>query len=297
MKKIVMKRKSLQTGMSFTLVFAVLFTLVAVPFAFGEGEGEQVYKDTPYFSGMPNYAINDANDKEFDAYRFFNGKSCITVEGQKFFRAYSWNQTGKQGSDLQIGRNYANAIRGMGGTVLFEGECSGFDCAANCGYRMVVGKVVKGKNELWVEVVPFNDGYDFHLTIIAREAMKQGVTYGGMLDTLNSEGHIALYLNFDTGKAVVKPEFQDVIDQIAAMMKDNPALTIAVEGHTDNVGDARKNKALSEDRARAVAAAIVKKGVDTKRLTAAGFGQEKPIADNGTEEGKARNRRVELVRQ
>lgn len=290
-------KKRLLTGMKFRIVFAVLFTLAAAPFAFGEGEEEQTYKDTPYFSGMPNYSINDATDKEFDAYRFFDGKGCTTVEGQKFFRAYSWNQTGKQASDLQIGRNYANAIRGMGGTVLFEGECSGFDCAANCGYRMVVGKVVRGKSELWVEVVPFNDGYDFHLTLVVREAMKQGVTYRGMLDTLNTEGHIALYLNFDTGKAAIKPEFQDVINQIAAMMKDNPGLTIAVEGHTDNVGDARKNKALSEDRARAVAAAIVKQGVDAKRLAAAGFGQEKPIADNGTEEGKGKNRRVELVRQ
>jgi len=280
-----------------SIMLVIFFVLGIVAFAFGEEEGEQTYKDTPYFSGMPNYSINDASDKEFDAHSFFNGKSCATVEGQKFFRAYSWKQTGKQGSDLQIGRNYANAIRNMGGTVVFEGECSGVDCAANCGYRMVVGKVVKGTNELWVEVVPFNDGYDFHLTVVVKEAMKQDVAYSGILNTLNAEGHIALYINFDTGKSAIKPESQDVINQISAMMKDNPALAIGVEGHTDNVGDAKKNKTLSEDRARAVVAAIVKQGVDAKRLTAAGFGQDNPIADNRTEEGKAKNRRVELVKK
>ncbi len=279
------------------MLTAIFFVFLTVTVTLAEEEGGPAYKDMPYFSGMPNFEITDAGDKEFDEYRFYNGKTCTSVEGQKFFRAYGWKQTGKQSSDLQIGRNYANAIRNMGGTVLFEGECSGADCAANCGYRMVVGKVVKGKSELWVEVVPFNDGNDYHLTVVLKEAMKQDVTASAMLDALNTEGRVALYINFDTGKSVIKPESQPVIDQIASMMRSNPGLAIGVEGHTDNVGDAKKNKTLSEDRARAVVAAIVKQGVDAKRLAAAGFGQENPIADNRTEEGKAKNRRVELVKK
>jgi outer membrane protein OmpA-like peptidoglycan-associated protein len=63
------------------------------------------------------------------------------------------------------------------------------------------------------------------------------------------------------------------------------------------VGDPRRNKVLSEDRAKAVVTAIVSQGVDSKRLSAAGFGQDKPIADNKTDEGKAKNRRVELVKK
>ena len=277
---------------------ALFFMLLASVVAFGEEDGEgPKYKDAPYFSGMPNYTITEADDKEFDDFRFYNAKNCTTVEGKKFFRSYTLKENAKQASDLQISRNYANAVRNMGGTILFEGECSGVECAENCGYRMMVGKVKKGTSELWVEVVPFNEGYNYYLTLVEKEAMKQDVTYSGILKTLNTEGHIALYINFDTGKSTIKPDSQNIIHQIVAMMKDNPDLRIGVEGHTDNVGNPKSNQTLSEDRAKAVVAAIEKEGIDTKRLSAAGFGQDKPIADNKTEEGRAKNRRVELVKK
>ncbi len=285
-------------GLRGKMLFAVLLVFLAVTVAAAqEDEGGQAYKDTPYFSGMPNYYISDAGDKEFDEYHFYNGKNCTTVEGQKFLRVYSWKQTAKQGSDLQITRNYANAVRSMGGTVFFEGQCSGADCAENCGYRMMTGKITKGGNEVWVEVVPYNDGGDYHMTIIVKEAMKQDVTAGDMLKALNADGHIALYINFDTGMAIIKPESQPVINEIAALMKKNPDLRLGIEGHTDNVGDRKNNKFLSEERARSVVGALVNLGIDPKRLTPAGFGPDRPIADNKTEEGKAKNRRVELVKK
>jgi len=183
------------------------------------------------------------------------------------------------------------------GTIVFEGECSGSDCAENCGYRMMVGKVTKEGNELWVEVVPFNDGNDYYLTLVVKEAMKQDVTASDMFDALNREGHIALYINFDTGKSTIKPESKPIINQIVEMMKANPSLKIGVEGHTDNVGNPKSNKTLSDERAKSVVATIVAQGIDAKRLSAAGYGQDKPIADNKTEEGRAKNRRVDLVKK
>jgi len=258
---------------------------------------ESEFKDTPYFTGMPNYKITDATDQEFADYRFYDGKNCATVEGEKHYRAYTLKENAKQSSELQISRNYANAIKDMGGTIVFEGQCSGADCAENCGGRMMIGKVIKGGNELWLEIVPFNDGNDYYLTVVAKQAMKQDVTASAMLDALNREGHVALYINFDTGKSIIKPESKPIIEQIVQMMKSNPGLKISVEGHTDNVGNPKSNKTLSDDRAKAVVSAIVAQGIDAKRLSALGHGQDKPIADNKTEEGRAKNRRVELVKK
>ncbi len=275
--------------------FCIICLMVLGAFSITSAESE--FKDTPYFTGMPSYKIVDASDQEFSDYRFYNGKNCTTIEGKKFFRAYTLKEDAKQSSDLQISRNYSNSVKSMGGTIVFDGQCSGSDCAENCGYRMMVGKVMKGGNELWVEVVPFNDGNDYYLTLVVKEAMKQDVTASDMFDALNREGHIALYINFDTGKSTIKPESKPIIEQIVQMMKANPDLKIGVEGHTDNVGNPKSNKTLSDERAKSVVAAIVTQDIDTKRLSAAGYGQDKPIADNKTEEGRAKNRRVELVKK
>ncbi len=127
--------------------------------------------------------------------------------------------------------------------------------------------------------------------------MAQDVTASAMLDALNKDGRVALYINFDTGKATIRPDSKPIIDQIVQMMKANGSLELSVEGHTDNVGDAKSNQVLSENRAKAVAAAIVAQGVEAKRLSTAGYGQDKPVADNSSEEGRAKNRRVELVKR
>ncbi len=279
------------------LSITLLLGLFCAPTAAQDEETEVRAKDTPYFSGMPNYKIVDSGDKKFADYRFFNGKDCTTVEGKKFYRAYTLEEDAEPASDLQIARNYANAVKNMGGAVLFEALCEGADCAENCGYQMMVGKVLKGGAELWVEVVPFNDGNDYYLTVVAKESMAQDVTAGAMLDALNKDGRIALYINFDTGKSTIRPDSKPIIDQIVQMMKTNEALELGVEGHTDNVGDAKSNQTLSENRAKAVAAAIVAQGIEAKRLSGAGHGQDKPIADNSSEEGRAKNRRVELVKK
>jgi outer membrane protein OmpA-like peptidoglycan-associated protein len=254
-------------------------------------------KDTPYLSGMPNYEILDVADKQFDSYSFYNGKDCTVMEGKKMFRSYALKEGAESASETQILRNYVNAIKEMGGTVIFDGVCPGTQCNENCGYPMLVGKVLKGDNELWVEIMAFGDGHDYYITLIAKESMKQDVTASSMLDALNRDGHVALYINFDFNKAAIRVESKPIIDQIVRMMQANQSLELGVEGHTDNVGKPASNMALSQDRAKAVVAAIIVQGIDAKRLSAMGYGEDKPIADNGTEEGRAKNRRVELVKK
>jgi len=271
-----------------------IFLLLIAPSAIQAQESE--FQDIPWFSGMPNYTIYDGEEIEFDSYNFFNGKNCTTVEGRKLKRIYAVKEDAQKSSVIQVMRNYGNAIKSMGGTVIYEGMPQNAECADNNGLNMVVGKAVKGADELWVEVVTLG-GDDYYLTVVIKELMKQDVTASSMFEALNSDGHIALYINFDTGKSIIRDESKPVIDQIVQMMKSNPDLKIGVEGHTDNVGTPASNKTLSEARAKSVVSAIAAQGVSADRLSPAGFGQDKPVADNGTEEGRAQNRRVELVKK
>lgn len=256
---------------------------------------EPEYKDTPWFSGMPNFIIYDAEDSEFDSYNFFNGKNCNTVEGKIFKRHYTLKEDVQKSSNIQILRNYANAVRNMGGSVIFEGEPQDAECAENNGRQMMTGKVIKEGNEMWIEVVATGD--DYYLTVALKELMKQDVTATNMFEVLNREGRIALYINFDTGKSIIRDESKPIIEQIVQMLKTNTSLKLSVEGHTDNAGNPTSNKTLSEERAKSVVTAIVSQGIAVDRLNSLGFGQDKPVGDNNTDEGRARNRRVELVKK
>lgn len=118
---------------------------------------------------------------------------------------------------------------------------------------------------------------------------------GVKVDNKGCAKTITLHVKFDTNKADIKPSFMEKIEEVAAFMKENTIYNVVLEGHTDNRGSDKYNQALSEKRAQAVAGALEGLGVDAKRISAAGYGEMKPIADNETEEGMAANRRVDAV--
>ena len=103
-------------------------------------------------------------------------------------------------------------------------------------------------------------------------------------------------MQFDTGKSTIKKVSDPLLDEVASVLQQHPEITkIEVQGHTDNQGKAASNKTLSQARSEAVVTALVKRGIDKTRLTAKGFGQEKPIAPNETAEGRQKNRRVQFA--
>ena len=125
------------------------------------------------------------------------------------------------------------------------------------------------------------------------------VNAAALAGDISRTGHSAVYgIYFDTGKADVKPESDAALKEIAKMLQENPALKLLVVGHTDNVGTLASNMDLSKRRAAAVVQVLTAtNGVAAARLLAQGAGPLAPVASNGTEEGRAKNRRVELVEQ
>ena len=99
---------------------------------------------------------------------------------------------------------------------------------------------------------------------------------------------------FDFDKSNVKPEAAAILDRLVAFMNENKDKKAALAGHTDNIGTEAYNQKLSERRVNSVRDYVVKKGVDSGSISGQGFGESKPIADNKTKEGRAKNRRVEI---
>ena len=118
-----------------------------------------------------------------------------------------------------------------------------------------------------------------------------------LYDRMMSDGKFVTYgITFDVGKATIKPESMGEINRIVTLMNENPDLKFSVEGHTDSTGNAASNQTLSEQRSQAIVDKLVELGIAKDRLTAVGKGQNSPIADNNTDEGRAKNRRVEFVK-
>ena len=286
-----------------------LLLLAACPLAFAEDAAG--CKDYPLFNRLANHSISSCENIDFDAQVFPVGKlddegkpiDTITIEGTKTTIDYQLDEGAKANSGLQAMRNFQNAVKAAGGTVVAEfgaaNSGKGYaDAVWGVADHATTLKLNKGGKEIWVLVLPQGDGDGrYTLRISEREAMKQDIVANELLDKLNKDGFVALYINFDTGKASIKPDSLPTIEQVAQMLKAAPDLKIEVGGHTDNVGSADANQKLSEGRAQSVVAELGKRGIAAARLTAKGYGQSKPVADNRSDEGRAKNRRVELVKK
>lgn len=254
-------------------------------------------KDHPLLTRYPGSFITEY-EKNYNAVPFTVGDNAgaavqKTVEGNATTLVYFHKKPEEQPSPLQVLRNYQNAIKAIGGEVVYERLPTDRDAGET------TLKVTTGGKDVWVRVEPMYSvpSQSYKLQVVETTAMQQVVSANQLLDELNKAGFIALYINFDTGKADLKADGRASVAEIVKMLKSAASLKIAIEGHTDNVGQPAANKALSERRARSVMDTIVAGGIDPKRLSSAGFGQERPVADNRTEEGRAKNRRVELVKK
>jgi OOP family OmpA-OmpF porin len=271
---------------------AVLLVLLGTP-SIGRGQDVEGSKDHPMFSRMPGYQITEYEAQDFSAYEF-RTEPEKRVEGRYWQISYEIKEGAKKAGPIQIGRNYTDPIVKRGGQKLSE------DLDAGGGSTVARLPVAAGKN-LWLEIDVSNDGEMYELTVVEEAGLKQDVefTAAELSNQLATAGTVSLHgILFDTGRATIKPESAATLETVADVLKQDPALKLEIRGHTDNVGAPAANLKLSQDRAAAVKAHLVQTaGVAADRLSTAGFGDTKPVADNTTEQGRAQNRRVELAKR
>lgn len=268
---------------SLLLVLACVGTSLADPDVKGG-------KDHPLLSRMPGFHVSEYKEKDFDSYKFLdrNGKK-IAVEGRFYYLQYNIDKGAAQPGELKIRRNIQEALKKIGGQVVFDDN---FNKASSI-------MLQKDGKETWVEVRAYPTLY--RLWIVEKEAMKQEVVANAaaMGNDINTTGHVSVYgIYFDTGRSEIKPESDAALAEIAKLLKNTGTLKLYVVGHTDNVGSFDSNMKLSRDRADSVVKALTGKyGIAAARLKPYGVSSLAPVTSNDTEDGKAKNRRVELVKQ
>jgi len=312
------------------IVFSLAILCMSLPAAAAWNdpnvEGAKEYR---LFKFYPQASVLAYEEKEFDSARVLVDYKAGTdspgvyddIEGHVIRYEYEHKPTE---SVLQIERNYETMLAARGFALVLAGRATKYP-GLGFGDEDMFGFWrwdEPGKGMIWVALhAYYNGGHDSPrsaLTIVETKTMEQtleansgleakptGETKASidaktvaMANALQQTGRLAVYgITFDFNKATIRPEAAPVLGEVLAVLTNNAALKIAIEGHTDSIGQASYNQKLSADRAEAVRAWLVAHGVAADRLGAAGFGDTKPAADNATEDGRAKNRRVELVRQ
>jgi outer membrane protein OmpA-like peptidoglycan-associated protein len=238
---------------------------------------------------MPGYTADTPTKRNFDKADFTVQKgddtNDVSVEGALYDVNYMVDGDTPE-SDLAIQQNYRDALAKLGAQILYTDDST------------TTARLERDGRTIWLKIA--SQQTEVEVTAIDEKpfaASIQPPTADAMKAALDKDGHVALYVNFDFNKATLRPDAKPVIDQVAALLKNDAALKLEVDGYTDNVGADDYNVKLSRARAAAVVAALKTEGADVSRLSSNGFGPANPIADQSTAEGRAKNRRVELVKK
>ncbi len=309
-------------------VFAACFVLgLTGPFAVSQDQDVEGSKDHPLISRYPGSYIAKYLTKEFDEFSLPLGpvdeENTITknqhLEG-KITRIVYVAPPGR--TVLEVFRNYQEALKKGGFETLFT--CGPRGCGSTIanayansgdnadywgpehGIHYISAKLARPEGDVYVSLLVDDQGGDSRanaeLYVIEVKPMESGlitVDAASLANDINRTGHASVYgIYFDTGKADVKPESVATMKEIAKLLQGDSTLKLYVVGHTDNQGALDLNMDLSRKRADAVLAALTTKyGVPAARLRSYGCGPYSPVASNDTEDGRAKNRRVELVKQ
>lgn len=279
----------------FLVILILVFCIAPLhqALAFSDPNDRQGCKDPALFSRMSGFYIYNCQELDFDSVDFpVSPYKNQRVEGHYFNINYYAKEGARIPSGLQVTRNYINAAKSIGGMKVYEFEDGGIQYATM--------KVVKNNVEVWAMVHGASNGM-YTVIIIEKQMMNQVVVANAesLAGNINETGKASVYgIYFDTGKSEIKPGSEQAMSEIAKLLRANSTLKLYVVGHTDNIGTVDYNIKLSQSRAAAVVNDLVnKKGIPASRLISFGAGPTAPVTSNMNEEGRAKNRRVELVAQ
>lgn len=239
---------------------------------------------------MQGFEADPPQKSNYDEYTTWTHSGAVNVRGYKYSVQYHLVKGGTRTSQIELNENYRAALTAIGAELVYGEDEQDLS--------WLVGRLDDNGKTVWITLRTGEDAY----SVIAVEekpfvASIKPPQASEMKSALDAQGRIALYINFDFNKASLKPDAQPIIAQVVQLLNDNPDLKVSIDGHTDSVGLHDYNVKLSQDRAASVVEAIKAAGIDGARLSSQGFGPDKPIAPNDKEEGRAKNRRVELVKQ
>jgi OOP family OmpA-OmpF porin len=311
-------RRSIFASLAFALSIALSLLDISGALAQrGDVAGSRDYPGIGRFAGsvITGYQVKDFDAARLQATPFKDGKPTDErrPQGQITRIAY---RTSPGPSILEVSRNFETQLAKAGFETLVacdDAACGGIPFTEAIDalpipqmwidgftYRYYAGRKAEGGRETYATVVvsKSNDEVYAQLVVAVVGAIEQKmVDAGAMAKGLGEKGHIALYgIYFDTDKAAIKPESRPTLDEIAKLLRAQPQLNVFIVGHTDNQGTFDHNVDLSRRRAEAVAAELAKSyKIATARLRTAGVGFLAPVGSNATNDGRALNRRVELV--
>ncbi len=213
----------------------------------------------------------------------FDDKGLVSIEGRILDITYR-KTDGGEASKLLLKRNYLAVVESLGGKKYAFNERSGKEAYL----------IDKNGQKTFVILQVFGDM--FSLLTVTNGGYKSILTASKLAEDIDKQGYVTINVNFDTNKSIIKDQDKPALNEVVALLQDDTDLKLSVDGHTDNVGNAAANKTLSKQRSDSIVKYLTSNGVAADRLVAKGFGSEKPVADNRSEEGRAKNRRVELVK-
>jgi OOP family OmpA-OmpF porin len=280
------------------------FPYLSAPAGFFIQEGDRSYESKTGYSVL----------KDFNKLIMFNGQSFYNAEGKVAklkFRMKAedadWNQYGFDSSVdkylLSIGAKLLGKLKINNAQKEFlnkEDDMAIYNHIVGDPYNEPVRFYALNHKKAKIMFQVFSNSASGEAAVVELAAFQQTIkapTAVQMKEDIDANGKAILNINFDTDKANLQPDGQKIVDEIFTLMKSNADLKIAIEGHTDNAGSAEHNKSLSANRANTILKFLTSKGIASNRLTAAGFGAERPLVANDSEINMAKNRRVELVKK